>query len=150
VRSKVAGNGRARRATESSETTVKSRLRNTSIQVEKRRVASICKPFSRLLFAEMKVTSSLLHTLVDRAACLAGNLDNRIASCADMFTDSTGQRSNKDARGTQAIADRLAARRKAAACDYSHDKRLDVKPDPLVPEVAASESVERISTASFA
>ena len=94
----------------------------------------------------MKVTSGLLHTLVDRAACLAGILDNRIAGGADIFTDSTGGR----ARGTQAIADRLAARRKSAACEYSHDKRLDVKPDPLVPEVAASESVERISTASFA
>jgi hypothetical protein len=98
----------------------------------------------------MKVTSGLLHTLVDRAARLAGTLDNRTAGRADIFTDSTGRRSNKDARGTQAIADRLAGRRKSAACEHSHDKRLDVKPDPLVPEVAPSESVERISTASFA
>jgi hypothetical protein len=98
----------------------------------------------------MKVTSGLLHTLVDRAACLAGTLDNHIAGRTDVFTDSTGRRSNKDARCTQAIADGLAARRKFAACEYSHDKRLDVKPDPLVPEVAASESVERIFTASFA
>jgi hypothetical protein len=60
---------------------------------------------------KMKVTSGLLHTLVDRAACLAGTLDNRVAGRADIFTDSTGRRSNKDARGTQAIADRLAARR---------------------------------------
>lgn len=49
------------------------------------------------------MTTGLLRTLVDRAACLAGTLDNRIAGRADIFAHSTGRRSNKNARGTQAL-----------------------------------------------